>query len=128
VINLFVKRVFHENISFVGGTDVISTPFQIRVWSGTLHDDKDFEQAIQEILPTYALSQDPSGTVLAEDTSFMQKFEGLVATDNSSGSHPSTQNAAFIVNLLRFDVCHQLRYQPKDIKVQSRMHLPSIAL
>jgi proline iminopeptidase len=32
---------------------------QIRVSSGTLLDDKDFEAAIQEILPIYAPPEDP---------------------------------------------------------------------
>jgi len=84
---------------------------QIRVSSGTLLDDKDFEAAIQEILPIYAPPEDPWSIVLAGAKVFSKKFEGL---DESSGYHSATQNAAFSVNIPRFDVRHRL----KDIKVK----------
>jgi hypothetical protein len=45
-----------------------------------------------------------------------KQFEGLVATDESLGYRSATQNAAFSVNMPRFDVRHQL----KEIKLKRR--------
>jgi len=100
----------------------VDTARQVRVWSGTLYDDKDFEDGVQEILPIYAPPEDPSSTVTVKDTPVTKKFEGLVATEESSGYHSATQNAAFSVNQPRFDVRHQL----KEIKVKRREKPPSI--
>lgn len=83
---------------------------QVRVWSGTLHDDKDFEEAVQEILPFYAPPEDPSSIESVEDKPESTEFLG------SNSFHSATQNAAFGVNMPRFDVRHQL----KDIKVKRR--------
>jgi proline iminopeptidase len=93
---------------------------QIRVWSGTLRDDKDFEEGIQEILPIYAPPEDPSDTASAKANVVPKKFEGLVATDESSGYHSATVNAAFSVNMPRFDVRHKL----KEIKVKRHHSFP----
>jgi proline iminopeptidase len=86
---------------------------QVRVWSGSLYDDKDYEAAIPEMLPIFAPPEDPSNIVVAEGNVVSKKFEGL---DESSGYHSATQNAAFSVNVPRFDVRHQL----KDIKVKKK--------
>jgi len=80
---------------------------QVRVWSGTLRDDKDYEAAVQEIIPIYA----PPGT----DKDVQKDFEGM---DESSRYNSATQNFAFAVNMPRFDVRRQL----KNIKVREDDH------
>ena len=86
---------------------------QARVWSGTLHDDQDFEDAIQELLPFYAPPENPSSTEKGEDKPESTEFQGSVKF------HSATQNYAFSVNMPRFDVRHQL----KEIKVDRRSAL-----
>jgi hypothetical protein len=54
--------------------------------------------------------------VSAKDNAESKGFEGLVAMDKRSAYHSATQNAAFSVNVPRFD----LRYQLKDIKVKEK--------
>ena len=95
---------------------------QIRVWSGTLRDDKDFEEAVQEIVPFYAPLEDPSREVSAKDNAVSKGFEGLVPMDQRSAYHSATQNAAFSVNVPRFDVRDKL----KDIKVKREPQIPSL--
>jgi len=80
---------------------------QVRVWSGTLYDDKDFEEAIQEILPFYAPPENSSNTGPTKDKAESTEFLGSVKF------HSATQNAAFGINMPRFDVRQHL----KDIKV-----------
>jgi len=69
---------------------------QVRVWSGSLHDDKDYEAAIPEMLPIFAPPEDLSSIVVPEGNVVSKKFERL---DESSGYHSATQNAAFSVNV-----------------------------
>lgn len=91
---------------------------QVRVWSGNLLDDKDFEDGVQEILPVYAPPEDPSKKVKAEP----RVFEGLGKSDGRSGRsayNSATQNAAFSVNMPRFDVRHKLG----EIKVRSESQI-----
>jgi len=85
---------------------------QVRVWSGDLRDDKDFEDGVQEILSIYAPPEDASVEGKAEP----RAFEGLSKSDGRSAYNSATQNAAFSVNMPRFDVRHKL----KEIKVRMR--------
>lgn len=74
---------------------------QLRVWSGTLRDDKDFEDAVLEIIPFYAppdRSPPPDTPAKPEGTEFL----GVVKF------YSETQNYAFSVNMPRFDVRDQL--------------------
>lgn len=87
---------------------------QVRVWSGTLYDDKDFEEAVQEILPIYAPPENPLRTNAIENIIEPKSFEGLNPKSGRTGYHSATQNAAFSVNQPRFDV----RYRLKEIKVR----------
>ncbi|TVY92706.1 Proline iminopeptidase [Lachnellula willkommii] len=82
---------------------------QIRVWSGNLRDDKDFEEAIPEIIPIYAPPEEHLLKTTAKDNDESKAFDEMneVAAFNSAA-----QNAAFSVNVPRFDVRQQL----KDIK------------
>jgi len=96
---------------------------QVRVWSGNLIDDKDFEEAVREIIPIYAPPEDPSQQAAAKDKPVPQGFEGLVPMDKRSAYHSATQNAAFSVNQPRFDVRNQLKY----IKVKENgLHNPLV--
>lgn len=81
---------------------------QVRTWSGTLLDDKDFEEAVSEILPIYA---PPPKTA---NDSGPTKFEGVSAPQMRVVYNAAAQNEAFAVNMPRYDVRHQL----KDIKVK----------
>jgi proline iminopeptidase len=83
---------------------------QVRVWSGTLHDDQDFEDSILELLPFY-LPPDNAPTKVTTDES--TEFRGTVKY------HSATQNYAFSVNMPQFDVREQL----KAIKVREHIHL-----
>ncbi|TAQ89589.1 hypothetical protein B7494_g2066 [Chlorociboria aeruginascens] len=76
---------------------------QVRVWSGTLKDDKDFEEGVRETLPIYSPPEDPN--VAAKEGI----FQGLDAKNKRSAYHAATQNAAFSFNVPRFDVRAQLR-------------------
>jgi proline iminopeptidase len=80
----------------------VDVPRQIRVWTGTLRDDKDFEEAISELLPFYQPPENPSSKILAKDMPESTEFKGTVKF------HSETQNAAFSMNMPRFDVRHQL--------------------
>ena len=80
---------------------------QVRAWSGTLYDDKDFEEGYREIIPIYGPPES------AKDKTVSKEFGGPSARGKRPGFHSATQNAAFSVNVPRFDVRHQL----KDIKV-----------
>ncbi|TVY38367.1 Proline iminopeptidase [Lachnellula subtilissima] len=82
---------------------------QVRVWSGNLRDDKDFEEAIPEILPIYAPPEDPARKVPVKDNDEPKGFEGM---DERAAYNSATQNAAFSINVPCFDVRQQL----KDIK------------
>lgn len=93
---------------------------QVRVWSGALHDDKDFEEAVQEIIPIYAPPENASSTVSAKDKAAPKAFEGTDPKGHWSGYHSATQNAAFSVNMPRWDVRHQL----KEIQVNKRSPQP----
>jgi proline iminopeptidase len=86
---------------------------QVRVWSGTLFDDKDFEEAVQEILPIYAPPENSSRITAVQRTIEPKSFEGLDPKSGRTGYHSATQNAAFSVNQPQFDV----RYRLKEIKV-----------
>jgi len=77
---------------------------QVRLWSGTLHDDEDFEKSVTEILPFYL---PPDDVVKPDELPESTEFKGSVIF------HSATQNFAFSVNMPRFDVRNQL----KDIKV-----------
>jgi proline iminopeptidase len=77
---------------------------QVRVWSGTLYDDKDFEEAVVEILPFYA---PPDNVISPENLPESTEFRGSIKF------HSATQNFAFSVNMPQFDVRDQLQ----DIKV-----------
>ena len=78
---------------------------QVRVWSGTLHDDQDFEDAILELLPFYLPPENAPSRVTTDEST---EFRGTVKY------HAATQNYAFSVNMPRFDVREQL----KTIKVR----------
>ncbi|OKL58270.1 hypothetical protein UA08_06852 [Talaromyces atroroseus] len=75
---------------------------QVRLWSGTLHSDKDFEDAIMEILPIYS----PPRVSSSDDQSESADFKGTLIF------HSKIQNTAFGENMPRFDVRNQLQ----DIK------------
>lgn len=83
----------------------VDTERQVRVWSGTLRDDKDFEDAIMELLPFYA----PPLTADVQDISESTEFQGTVKY------HSATQNYAFSVNMPQFDVrdkLHTIKVSP----------------
>lgn len=84
---------------------------QIRVWSGTLFDDKDFEEAVKEILPIYAPPAEHKIKAVAPSSS---DNEFHTAPGKRIAYNSATQNAAFNVNMPRFDV----RAQLKNIKVK----------
>jgi proline iminopeptidase len=77
---------------------------QVRLWSGTLRDDKDFEESVQEILTFYTPPDDPT-----KEKTESTEFLGTI------NYHSATQNAAFSMNMPQFDVRNRL----KDIKVRS---------
>ena len=81
---------------------------QVRLWSGMLKDDKDFEASIVELLPFYAPPENPSRSDHEEKES--TEFKGSIKF------HSATQNYAFGVNMPRFDVSSHL----KDIKVSDQ--------
>lgn len=89
---------------------------QIRVWSGTLRDDKDYEDAIPEIIAIYAPPEEHMLKAPAKDNDEPTAFEGM---DALAAFNSATQNAAFGVNMPRFDVRQQL----KDIKVEKSTDL-----
>lgn len=75
---------------------------QVRLWSGTLLDDQDFENSIMELLPFYAPPPNPNipdGQAIPEST----EFQGTVKY------HSATQNYAFSVNMPQFDLRDQLK-------------------
>ncbi|RDW74171.1 hypothetical protein BP5796_07613 [Coleophoma crateriformis] len=80
---------------------------QIRVWSGILYDDKDFEEGVMEILPIYDPPEGVSKKAPMSNDTGPKTFEGFVPT--VSKYHSATQNAAFGVNMPRFDVRHRLK-------------------
>ena len=80
---------------------------QIRLWSGNLYDDKDFEASILEILPIYYPPEDPENPA-CKDKVEPQAFEGADADGNLS-YNSATQNAAFSGNLPGWDVRKQLK-------------------
>jgi proline iminopeptidase len=84
----------------------VDTARQVRLWSGTLHDDQDFEDSIMELLPFYAPPRNPN-TADVQDIPESTEFQGTVKY------HSATQNYAFSVNMPRFDVRDQLQ----EIKV-----------
>ncbi|EXJ79498.1 hypothetical protein A1O1_08762 [Capronia coronata CBS 617.96] len=72
---------------------------QVRLWSGTLIDDQDFEDSIQELLPFYAPPETDSSTTTAPEST---EFRGSVKF------YSATQNSAFGENMPRFDVRSRL--------------------
>lgn len=81
---------------------------QVRVWSGSVIDDEDYAAAIAELLPFYEPPEDPSRTASAREKPESTEFLGSIKF------HSATQNAAFGVNMPRFDVRHRLH----EIKVR----------
>lgn len=81
---------------------------QVRVWSGTLVNDQDFQDAIEELLPFYAPPEDASNHIKVEQEPESTEFRGTVKF------HSTTQNHAFGVNMPKFDVRNLL----KSIKVR----------
>lgn len=79
----------------------------VRVWSGTLRDDKDYEEAIKEILPIYSPPSEDEASKEAPDEVNLDELGIKV--------HSATQNAAFGVNMPRFNVRHRLH----EIKVRN---------
>lgn len=75
---------------------------QVRLWSGTLLDDKDFEEAIGEIFPFYTPPEHAALPKPAGQEGESTEFKGTVAY------HSATQNFAFGVNMPQFDVRDQL--------------------
>ncbi|CRG89248.1 Proline iminopeptidase [Talaromyces islandicus] len=75
-------------------------PRQVRLWSGTLYDDKDFEAAVSEILPFYS---PPEDVVQPEDLPESTEFRGSIKF------HSATANFAFSVNMPQFDVRDKLK-------------------
>jgi proline iminopeptidase len=94
---------------------------QIRLWSGHLVDDEDFEASIQEIVPIFAPPEALTASGKKKVVVKELQFEGLVKTSARSGYNSATQNAAFSINVPRFDVRHRL----KDIKVWRSGQSPS---
>ena len=90
---------------------------QVRLWSGNLYDDKDFEDSIQELLPFYTPPEDHAGAGEFQPPPESTEFRGSVKF------HSATQNYAFSVNMPSFDVREQL----KDIKVSQLMFSPTTA-
>lgn len=98
--------------------DKVDVARQIRLWSGRLLDDRDFEESILEILPIYAppeVSVSVSVAESIEEVAKEMRIECLSDADEGSPYHSITQNAAFSGNLPHFDVRHKLA----DIKVKS---------
>lgn len=83
---------------------------QTRVWSGTLHDDNDYVQAIAEILPIY----EPPKEVTGKSDEESREFEGGDSSGGALKLDSATQNAAFNKNMPAFDVRDRLQ----DIKVR----------
>lgn len=92
----------------------VDTERQVRVWSGTLRDDKDFEEAIMELLPFYA----PPRTADVQDIPESTEFQGTVKY------HSATQNYAFSVNMPQFDVRDKLH----TITVSPMVQYPDIKM
>jgi proline iminopeptidase len=91
----------------------VDTDRQVRLWSGTLRNDQDFEDSIMELLPFYA----PPRTAGIKDIPESTEFQGTVKY------HSATQNYAFSVNMPQFDVRDKLQlikvciiFQYQDIK------------
>ncbi|KIV79192.1 hypothetical protein PV11_06764 [Exophiala sideris] len=88
---------------------------QVRVWSGTLHNDEDYSAALQEILPFYTPPEDESATATKEEKPESTEFLGVVKL------YSATQNFAFGVNMPRFDVRDQLNtIKPPTLVVVGR--------
>lgn len=85
---------------------------QVRVWSGNLLSDRDYQEAIAELLPFYAPPEDPSKKTTgqtSESSTTSAEFFGP-----GGQFHSKTQNWAFSRNMPLFDVRQRL----KDIKVR----------
>lgn len=83
---------------------------QVRVWSGNLLSNQDYQEAITEILPFYT---PPEGAVKKASTTFAESSTTSAAPLGQLQIHHETQNWAFGHNMPRFDVRPHL----KDIKV-----------
>lgn len=70
---------------------------QVRLWSGNLRDNDDFEKSFQEILPIYTPEKEGSEPAA---------FEG---TEEELLLNYEAQNAAFSISQPRFDVRSRLR-------------------
>jgi proline iminopeptidase len=86
---------------------------QLRVWSGNLLSDQDYQDGITELLPFYEppgdVAKKTSSTTVAESSPTSAELFG---PGRPFHVHYETQNWAFSHNMPRFDVRQQL----KDIK------------
>lgn len=86
---------------------------QLRVWSGNLLSDQDYQDGITELLPLYTPPEHaalkPAATTVAETST---TTPDLFGPNGPFHIHHETQNVAFSYNVPRFDVRNQL----KDIK------------
>jgi proline iminopeptidase len=87
---------------------------QLRVWSGNLIDDKDFEEGVNEILPIYDPPEDFRIVSSTKTDSGSKTFEGAPTVGPREAYNSATQNFAFSVNMPHYNVRDQLR----DIKVK----------
>ncbi|EXJ75642.1 uncharacterized protein A1O5_00149 [Cladophialophora psammophila CBS 110553] len=79
---------------------------QIRVWSGNLLGDTDFQEAIAEMLPFYGPPEDPSKAT-APDTGDQPTSAAFFGPGGQF--HSKTQNWAFGQSMPRFDVRQRLK-------------------
>ena len=98
---------------------------QVRVWSGNLLSDKDYRDAIAELLPFYAPPEDPSRALTTNgdtDTTSAEFF------GPGGVFHSKTQNFAFGYNMPRFDVRDRLKNIKVSIPRHSHRSQPTTAL
>lgn len=78
---------------------------QVRVWSGTLHNNKDYEDAIQDMLPIFAAPMEPNNTsneTAGEVSEVVQQLDG---NDMEIFKYIyETQNAAFGAAMPKYNV------------------------
>lgn len=81
---------------------------QIRVWSGNLLSDTDYQEAIAELLPFYAPPGDNATKTAAQSQPGNEAPTSAEFFGPGGQFHAETQNFAFSYNMPRFDVRQQL--------------------
>lgn len=80
------------------------TEKQVRLWSGTIRDDQDLGDALQEIFPFYLPPEHARIPAPAEEQQESTEFQGSVIF------YAATANYAFSVNMPAFDVSEGLKH------------------